>query len=127
MSMKHCRRLKIIAVVLLLGSWAVAQSAATKNLPPATTPPLNQCLGYAQHPDLRPGTAEDRPMPTVTFRLEMASFNPSYFGIAVESTGRAAYVSEPQTASENAPGEPYMVKFTMSEETRQRIFELARE
>jgi len=121
------RKLQLLGIaVLLLGCAAGAQSKRRQDPPLPTTPPRNDCLGYAQHPDLRPTSGEDRPVPTVTFRLEMPTFEPSYYGIAVESTGPAAYVSEPRVTPDSAPGEPYMVKFTMSEATRQRIFELAR-
>ncbi len=105
---------------------ALAAQSKQARPQPAPLPPGNACLGYAQHPDLRPDTQTERLIPTVTFRLEMPSFNPTYFGVAVESTGKAAYVSEPKATPDNAPGDPYIVKFVMSQATRQRIFELAR-
>ncbi len=95
--------------------------------PPATTQPANDCLGYTQHPDLRPDNGDTRPVPTVSFRLEMATFDPKYFGVAVESSGRAAYVSEPAPPPEGTPGDPYIWKFVVSEPTRQRMFELAQQ
>jgi hypothetical protein len=107
----------VLSLVLLLSAAAWSQAGAP------TTPPPNECLGYAQHPDLRPDKGESRPAPTVTFRLEMPTFNPRYYGIAVEADGKAAYQSEPQAGS--LPGDPYLVKFTMSDPTRQRIFALA--
>ncbi len=125
--MKLPYRLSLLLMVLLCACAVGAQSQSAPSPPLPTTPPWNQCLGYAQHPDLRPGTGEDRPVPTVTFRLEMPTFDPTYYGIAVETSGRAAYVSEPQVTPDSAPGEPYIVKFTMSAPTRERVFELARE
>ncbi len=124
--MDRARQLKAVSVVLLLLSFAGAQTSPRKPAPPATGNPVNACLGYAQHPELRPQGKGQQPAPTVTFRLQMASFNPSYYGVAVESTGQAAYVSEPQVTPDSGPGEPYIVKFTISDATRQRIFDLAR-
>ncbi len=119
--------MKILPLVLLFGCAAWAQGSRSKPAPTPAAAPLNACLGYAQHPDLRPQGSGQRPATTVTFRLEMATFDPAYYGVAVESSGAAAYVSEPRSTPDSGPGEPYIVKFTVSEETRQRIFDLARE
>ncbi len=119
------RKLTVHLVVFAAFGLAWAQSPAR----PAATAGIarNECLGYAQHPGLRPDSGpEYKPVPTITFRLEMPSFNPSYYGVAIEADGRAAYQSEPQSQG-SAPGDPYMVKFTVSESTAQRIFALARD
>ncbi len=112
------------ASIFCCALWGQSNPGAAQ---PPPLPPRNDCLGYAQHPDLRPDPEEQRLAPTVTFRLEMPTFDPTYFGVAVESTGKAAYLSEPKATPDSSPGDPYMVKFLMSEATRRRVFELARE
>ncbi len=117
-------------LTIFLAAWAVCGALWAQSKPggsqPTPLPSTNQCLGYAQHPDLRPDADEQRAVHTVTFRLEMPTFDPTYFGVAVESTGKAAYVSEPRLTPDSTPGDPYIEKFVMSQATRQRIFDLAR-
>jgi hypothetical protein len=74
------------------------------------------------------------PVPTVSFTFEFAGGDPSYFAIAVESTGAASYrstgaspveIPDAAAASEPATGAPYFYKFNISEAMRTRIFQLA--
>ncbi len=118
-------KLIVFALALTLCCHAAAQTRGAKQRPPAP-PPQNDCLGYAQHPDLRPETGGQRPVPTVTFRLEMPTFNPKYFGVAVESSGKAAYVSEPLPPPEGTAGDLFIWKFTITDPVRERIFDLAK-
>lgn len=119
--------MSVLALIMFCGgAWAQASRQGSSKPQPAP-PTRDECLGYAQYPDLRPDERADRPAPTVTFRLEMPTFNPTYFGVAVESTGRAAYQSQPQPTTDHIPGDPYLVKFVVSETTDKRIMELARE
>ncbi|HYG99137.1 MAG TPA: hypothetical protein VD837_08395 [Terriglobales bacterium] len=78
----------------------------------------------AQTPDLRPD-AQGSPVPVITFDLVRPGMNPPHWAIAVESTGRAAYRSDPAPENEKIDGDPYIVKFTVSDATSRRIFELA--
>jgi hypothetical protein len=80
----------------------------------------------AQTPDLEPNAEPSAPVPTVSFDFVWATSDPSHYFIAIESTGRAAYRSERQADTPQAASEPYTLKFTASEPTRNRIFELTR-
>jgi hypothetical protein len=89
----------------------------------------------AQDADLLPDKPVHNPAaPTLNFQFEFPGANPSHYAISVDATGRAAYKSTgPQ--DENAayttpgqpaaPGDPYMVKFAMSQPTRDQLFALA--
>lgn len=124
--MRIFAKLVLFFLALTLCAAVAAQRRGAKQRPSQVTTPQNDCLGYAQHPDLRPEGGEQRPVPTVTFRLEMPAFNPKYFGVAVESSGRAAYVSEPLPPAEGTPGDPFIWKFTITDAVRERIFDLAK-
>lgn len=76
----------------------------------------------AQSPNLKPATPNP-PLPIVSFDFLLPGSDPPHYSIAVEPDGKAAYRSD--QAPDNSPGEPYTVKFTVSEPTRARIFELA--
>jgi hypothetical protein len=79
----------------------------------------------AQQPNLEPNRPQQQPVPVVSFDVVWPSATPAHYAVAVESTGRAAYRADnPDTA---AKGEPYVVKFTVSDATRHRIFELAQQ
>jgi len=67
-------------------------------------------------------------IPAVGFTLDFPGGEPSHFSILVKSTGEASYESRPQVpeAQSRIAGDPYLVKFTISQETRTRIFELAK-
>jgi len=92
---------------------------------------------FAQTPNLEPRHPDNPAVPTVTFSFDWPSIQPHHYSVVVDSTGRAAYESltaggvAAQTAAEGsdkpAENEPYNVKFTVSEATRNRIFELAKQ
>ncbi len=93
------------------------------------------CTLGAQDNDLLPNKPEHNPaLPTVTFQFEFAGTDPSHYAISVDTTGRAAYTStSPQdenagfaTPGQSATGEPYSTKFTLSPDTAQQIFDLAK-
>jgi hypothetical protein len=92
----------------------------------------------AQRPNLEPDvrTAPEHPtVATITFSLSFPGSVPSHYTLAVDATGRAAYRSDaPQDTSTSAnairpgqplPTEPYLLNFTMSQPTRDRLFQLA--
>jgi hypothetical protein len=75
----------------------------------------------AQPPE-RPGT------PVVQFLFDWRVQNPPRYSIAIDSAGRATYRSEP-TGDPNggsAP-DPYQVEWTVSEATRTKVFDAARQ
>ena len=87
------------------------------------------CWGR-QTPNVEPNTPGDKTVPVVAFDLAFSGATPSHYAIAVESTGGAAYRSDDigtQGEQASAAGDPYLLKFTVSEPTRTRIFQLARE
>jgi hypothetical protein len=83
----------------------------------------------AQIPDLEPKAPPGiTPVPTVAFSFELTGANPEHYVLVVEAAGRAAYRSTGHQRADSpgsAPGDPYVVKFTMSQETRQEIFDFA--
>jgi hypothetical protein len=83
----------------------------------------------AQTPDLAPDRNDlaEPLVPTIRFSFDMPGATPDYYAIAVNRNARAAYTSHgrPTVTAETTPGDPYMVKFTMTDELRDRIFALA--
>jgi hypothetical protein len=77
----------------------------------------------AQVPDLHPQRTFT-PEPIVSFSLELPGSVPPYYSISVESTGKAAYRSSPVPG--DMEGDPYIMKFVISQPARTRIFELAK-
>jgi len=66
-------------------------------------------------------------IPAVDFTLDFPGGEPSHFSILVKSTGEASYESRPLPETQTRiAGDPYLVKFTISQRTRTRIFELAK-
>jgi hypothetical protein len=83
----------------------------------------------AQAPKLEPKHPQHPRVPTVTFTFDWPSIQPHRYIISVDSSGDAAYQSwmANPTAAQSIAGEPYMLKFTVSAATRDRIFALARQ
>lgn len=81
------------------------------------------CFAQAQTPDLEPDR-QGSPVPVITFDYVHPGVDPPHYAVAIESTGRAAYRSDP-APDKGVADDAYIVKFTASEETRQRIFALA--
>ena len=77
----------------------------------------------AQVPDLHP-EQKFTPEPIVSFSLELPGSVPPYYSISVAGTGKAAYRAS--SVPGNMEGEPYMLKFVISQPARTRIFELAK-
>jgi hypothetical protein len=85
-----------------------------------------------QLPQLEPGIQNEQPVPRVSFEFLFPAAG-SHYAISVESTGRAAYVSDqsPLPGSQSLPspqssGTPYTMEFTVSPATASLIFNLAR-
>ncbi len=63
-------------------------------------------------------------IPTVTFTLDFPISVPEHYSLRVTQDGKASYESMGKLTPE-ADGDPFSYDFTMSEENRARIFELA--
>ena len=70
-------------------------------------------------------SAANTVVPTVSFTLVFPNASPSRYAISVSADGRASYQSDPE--SEANTGEPYMYHFTMSGESRNKIFNAAKQ
>jgi hypothetical protein len=69
----------------------------------------------------------DRPnSPQVAFELTWRGANPQWFQIAIDSTGRGSYQSQPHTEPNETPGDPYILKFEASEKLRKEVFDDAK-
>lgn len=77
----------------------------------------------AQVPDLHP-QQKFTPEPVVSFSLELPGAVPPYYSVSVEGTGKAAYRSSPVPG--DMLGDPYIMKFVISQPARTRIFQLAK-
>jgi hypothetical protein len=85
---------------------------------------------YAQPPNLEPNHPGFKVVPTISFERVYPNATPAHYAISVDSSGNAAYQSEDLghgARQELATGEPYIVKFTISDATSLRIFNLARQ
>jgi hypothetical protein len=102
--MRLCFRLLMIAAVFALGAAA-----------------------YAQAPNLEPNTPYDQREPTVTYQFVYPAQNSPDYAITVESSGNAAFRSRKISGEPAVNGEAYVVKFTLSRPTCERIFALARQ
>lgn len=78
----------------------------------------------AQTADVTAGKSGDHPaVPTVTFTLDWPEAEPAHYVLTIESSGAASYQS---TGGKSRGGQPYSLKFTVSEGTRSRTFDTAR-
>jgi len=59
----------------------------------------------------------------VTFAQSWPEATPPFYSVALDSAGNVAYRS---TAQPNNAGDPYIVRFVASDETRTRVFDLAK-
>lgn len=79
--------------------------------------------GEAQ--DLDPNR-ENSAVPVITFEVSWKQVDPQWYEVAIESTGRMSYSSQPRVQEKETPGDPFLLKFTATEATRTRAFELAK-
>lgn len=73
---------------------------------------------------LDPGTL-NASVPTVSFELDWKVSDPQWYQITVDQNGQATYDSRPHAADNQPPGEPYSLRFIMSQPSRTRIFQIA--
>ncbi len=78
-----------------------------------------------QTPVLHPNAPDETKLPVVSFDFVLPGADPGHYSLAIDSIGRAAYLSEDVPAAGAKPGEPYTVKYVISGPTRARIFQLA--
>lgn len=78
-------------------------------------------LLLSQNPQL--ATKNGKRFPTVIFTSVFWTADPSYYSIAIDSTGAATYQSAP--SSLDRTGVPYTTEFQVSDHTRRAIFNLA--
>jgi hypothetical protein len=65
-------------------------------------------------------------LPKITFELDWKLADPQFYRIVVDENGQATYESQPRGTENQPAGEPYRLRFIMSQPTRTKIFELAR-
>lgn len=78
---------------------------------------------FAQNPQLQTRTGAR--FPTVVFSFVSWKADPSYYSIAIDSTGTATYQSAPDLVTNT--GVPYTVEFHASDGTRRTTFNVTRE
>lgn len=84
--------------------------------------PLALCsLAFGQNPQLQ--TVNGQRFPTVVFTWTLWTADPSYYSIAVDSSGSATYRSAPTALVHS--GVPYMVEFQVGDRTRREIFNIS--
>jgi hypothetical protein len=82
-------------------------------------------VAISQAPDVQPNRA-DAAVPVVSFELNWREADPQWYSVYVSSTGAATYKSQPHLQEHETAGDPFTMEFTASEETRTKIFELAK-
>jgi hypothetical protein len=82
-------------------------------------------LGWAQFtvPNVHPQESK-APIPTITFTQSWPDATPPYYSVVVSNDGRSAYHS---TAKAENDGDPYDVKFVMSDANLAKVLRLAKE
>jgi hypothetical protein len=81
------------------------------------------CGLSAQNPQLH--TRAGSRFPTVVFTSVLWSADPSYYSIAIDSSGTATYASAPDSIGKS--GVPYTIEFQVSDRTRRITFNVARQ
>lgn len=64
--------------------------------------------------------------PTVGFTLDFQGANPSHYEIVVSNDGTGSYSSNGQLSQDAEPADPAALKFTLSDNIRHQIFDLAK-
>jgi len=77
------------------------------------------------------GSADESPAsvaaPRVSFELSWKAANPEWYRVTVDRAGNAVYRSRAHTDPGEQPDDPTVVRFTMSPQSLQQIFSLAKE
>src|SRR5262245_54455017 len=89
-----------------------------------TVTALLSLIAGAQDSVPHPNGDQTPVVPTVTFKLDWPGAEPEAYALTIDSTGKAAYESR---GGSKYLGNPYSVKFTVSDATRDRVFQAARD
>jgi hypothetical protein len=83
------------------------------------------CVAQADPAKAEPASAAPETVPPViTFTQAWSDATPPFYSIAADSTGRTTYHSTPRADN---TGDPYDLRFNLSQQTRARLFDLARQ
>ncbi len=81
---------------------------------------------HSQDSALPAATAASVSTPAIGFEFNWAQADPNWVSITIAADGSAIYRSQEKQAAHDNADAPYTVRFTATENTRQRIFELAK-
>ncbi len=70
--------------------------------------------------------AQTPALPTVTLTFDFPGSEPEHFVFSVASDGRSSYDSNGRLTMQSDVGEPFHLEFTISQPTREHIFELTK-
>jgi hypothetical protein len=101
------RDMKKVVVLISVMLWCAGLFAQSGNANPAP-----------------PAVSADSLPPIITFTETWPEATPPFYTIAVDGSGRVTYRSTPQPANS---GTPYDLKFMMLDDTRTKIFDLAKQ
>lgn len=89
---------------------------------------LFACAAAAQVPKAASAPATTAPVATaaISFELDWPQADPSWFSITIAADGTASYRSKEKLAANEQADDAYVLKFIATEDTRNRIFELAK-
>lgn len=88
---------------------------------------LLSAISFAQSHDVQPTyTDESAAVPTISFELNWREADPQWYSVSISSTGVAIYKSQPHLQNNETAGDPFTMEFTATEETRIKIFQLAK-
>ena len=73
------------------------------------------------------GQSQPTASPSVSFTLDFPGSAPAHYGITVSADGHASYISDGSTTGAASSDQPYTADFTVSQQTANRIFELAKQ
>jgi len=68
---------------------------------------------------------DHHPSATIGFTLDFPGANPGHYQISVGDNGQGSYSSDGQLDQQSEPADPAPLPFTLSEEVRSQIFDLA--
>src|SRR6266566_5987525 len=68
---------------------------------------------------------DHHPSATIGFTLDFPGANPGHYQISVGDNGQGSYRSDGQLDQQSEPADPAPLQFTLSEEVRSQIFDLA--
>jgi hypothetical protein len=73
-----------------------------------------------------PAAAQDAALPTVTFSFDFPGSDPEHFVLSVRSDGHSTYDSDGKLTPQSDSGDPFHFDFTISQSSRDHIFDLAK-